>query len=222
MYTRPKNKGAILKKWESEYEVFQGDTTKLISRQLCKAKKALQQCRQSSSKLRNEHMERIAITYEIEDDPKRAKIIKCIIRAEEQAKMYCTLTLTLKPPPQSLTYYMEVPMDPKEDPTTTTSWRTIFDKDELERVLHEQNKTHFSQAVTDKTPFTVDPLYSLLGFIANTDFSDKFCNGEIDLELLDLDKDTYKLLEELLPKLDDLTKIDETLPLQEVISGFKK
>eukprot|EP00978_Attheya_sp_CCMP212_P028864 scaffold100819_cov35-Attheya_sp.AAC.2 len=96
--------------------------------------------------------------------------------------MYCTLRRYIKPPPQSLTYYVEVPMDPKEDPKTTTSWRKIFNKDELEQVLHERNKAHFSQAVTDKTPFTVDPLYSLLGFTANTEFSDKFCNGEIDLQ----------------------------------------
>eukprot|EP00978_Attheya_sp_CCMP212_P040070 scaffold214995_cov39-Attheya_sp.AAC.1 len=135
--------------------------------------------------------------------------------------MYRTLRRYLKPPPQSLTY-VEVPMDPKEDPKTTTNWRKIFDKDELERVLHERNKVHFSQAATDKTPFTVDPLYSLLGFTANTEFGDKFRKGEIDLELLDLDEDAYELLEELLPKPDDLTKIDEALPLQEVISGFKK
>eukprot|EP00978_Attheya_sp_CCMP212_P034139 scaffold141687_cov34-Attheya_sp.AAC.6 len=87
----------LLKIWESKYKVFQGDNTKSISRQLRKAKKALQQCRQSSSKLRNEHMERIAIMYKIEHDPKRAKIITRIIRAEAQAKMYRTLRRYLNP-----------------------------------------------------------------------------------------------------------------------------
>jgi hypothetical protein len=70
--------------------------------------------------------------YEIDDDTDRAKIIKRIIRAEEQAKMYRTLRRYLKPPTQNLNY-VEVPIDSKEVPDTATKWRTIFDKDELEK-----------------------------------------------------------------------------------------
>jgi hypothetical protein len=123
--TRVKN---LLGKWEKDYKVFQGDRTKSISRQLRKAKKALQQCRQNSHKLRITHMERIAMQYEIDDDTDRAKIIKRIIQAEEQAKMYRTLQRYLKPLTQNLNY-VEVPTDPKADPNTATKWRTIFDKD---------------------------------------------------------------------------------------------
>ena len=211
----------LLTKWENDYEVQQGKPKLSISKQLRKAKKRLTQCRQNSSHLRNEHMERIAIAYEIDDDPLRAKIIKRIIRAEEQAKMYRTLRRYLKPPSQSVTY-VEVPTDPNEDPNTAVNWRKIFDKDELEKVLHARNKTHFSQAATDRTPFTTDPLYSLLGFTANTSFGDKFRKNDIDLDLLDLDDDVYELLEELLPKADDLSKISDALPIKEVMSGFRK
>ena len=73
------------------------------------------------------------------------------------------------------------------------------------KLLFKRNQTHFSQAATDQTPFTVDPLYSLFGYTTDTDFGDKFRNGDIDLDLLDLDEDVFSLLEELLPKQDDLT-----------------
>jgi hypothetical protein len=87
----------LLTKWEQEYQVFQGDSTKSISWQLRKARKALHQCRQNRSKLCIAYMERIAIKYEIEYEPKRAQIVKSIINAEEQAKMYGMLRSYLKP-----------------------------------------------------------------------------------------------------------------------------
>jgi hypothetical protein len=73
----------LLNKWGKYYGVQQGKQNKSISQQLRKAKKGLTQCRQNSSHLRTEQMERIAIAYEIDDDPQQAKIIKRIIRAEE-------------------------------------------------------------------------------------------------------------------------------------------
>jgi hypothetical protein len=94
--------------------------------------------------------------------------------------MYRTLRRYIKTPSQSVTY-VEVPTDPKEDPNTAVNWRKIFDKDELEKVLHARNKAHFPQAATDQTPFTTDPLYSLLGFTADTSFGDKFRKNDIDL-----------------------------------------
>eukprot|EP00978_Attheya_sp_CCMP212_P047185 scaffold421252_cov49-Attheya_sp.AAC.1 len=142
-------------------------------------------------------MERIAIEHEIEDNPKRAKI---------------SASLT----------YVEIPTDPSQDPKTAKDWKKVFTKEELERILHERNRQHFAQAATDKTPFTVDPLYGLLGFTADTDFSEQFRTATLDLKALDLDDNVYALLEELLPKQDDPTKISEELPIAEVISGFRK
>jgi hypothetical protein len=211
----------FLKKWQQEYEVFQGDENRSISSQLRRARKALYNCRQNSGNLRTEYMERIAIEHEIEDNPKRAKIVKRIMRAEEQAKMYRKLRGYLKPQAAPLTY-VEIPTDPSQDPKTAKDWKKVFNKDELERILHERNRQHFAQAATDKTPFTVDPLYGLLGFTADTDFSEQFRTGTLDLQALDLDDDVYALLEELLPKQDDPAKISEDLPLAEVISGFRK
>eukprot|EP00978_Attheya_sp_CCMP212_P011661 scaffold28910_cov40-Attheya_sp.AAC.4 len=114
------------------------------------------------------------------------------------------------------------PSSRSQDPKMAKDWKKVFNKEELERILHERNRQHFAQAATDKTPFTVDHLYGLLGFTADTDFSEHFRTGALDLKSLNLDDDVYALLEELLPKQDDPTKISEELPIAEVISGFRK
>eukprot|EP00978_Attheya_sp_CCMP212_P000997 scaffold2061_cov62-Attheya_sp.AAC.6 len=123
--------------------------------------------------------------------------------------MYRTLHTYLKPSSQAVTY-VEVPEDPKEDPSTAVKWRKIFNKHELEQALQERDRKHFAQAATDRTPFTIDPLYSLLEFKSDTEFRRQFREGVIDLKTLDIDDD------------DDPHKIDEDLDLQEVMSGFKK
>jgi hypothetical protein len=211
----------ILEKLRSQYEVDQGDQARTISSQLRKARTHLLHCRQSSVTLRQAHLDQIALKYELEDNVKKAKIVKRIMRAEAQAAMYKVLRKYLRPAAQSLTY-VEVPEIPYQDPKTATKWKKVFDKTELERILQERNRQHFSQAATDCTPFTIDPLAELLHFRADTEFSEKFRSGQIDLTELDLDDDVYALLEELLPKTDDPTKISEDIPVEEVIAGFKK
>eukprot|EP00978_Attheya_sp_CCMP212_P048941 scaffold596549_cov118-Attheya_sp.AAC.1 len=209
----------------TQYAVNQGDKNRSISGQLRKARLALQQlpqqCRQTSSDKRKAYIDKLILEYELKDKTDKAKIVRWIIRAEAQSKMYRLIRRYLKPQSQSLTY-VEVPQDPKDDPKAATNWRKIFNKDELEEILHKRNRNHFSQAATDRTPFTIDPLYSLLDFTADTEFSEKFRNGEIDLNTLDLDDDLLALLEEFLPKQNDPNKISEELPIEEVISGFKK
>ena len=205
----------------TQYEVNQGDKDRSISGQLRKARLALQQCRQTSADKRKAYMDKLILEYELGDKPDQAKIVRRIVRAEAQVKMYRLIRRYLKQQTQSVTY-VEVPQNPNDDPKTATNWRKIFNKDELEKILHERNSKHFSQAATDRTPFTIDPLYSLLEFTADTEFSEQFRKGEIDLNTLDLDDDVLALLEEFLPKQDDPSKISEDLPIDEVISGFRK
>eukprot|EP00978_Attheya_sp_CCMP212_P018951 scaffold52481_cov61-Attheya_sp.AAC.1 len=123
---------------------------------------------------------------------------------------YRTLRTYLKPSSQAVTY-VEVPKDPEEDPNTSVKWIQIFNKHKLEQALQERNRKHFAQAATDRTPFTIDPLYSLLKFKSDTEFGRHFREGVIDLKTkVDIDND------------DDPHKIDEDLDLQEVMSGLKK
>jgi hypothetical protein len=139
------------------------------------------------------------------------------MKAEAQSRMYRALQRYIKPQLQSLTY-VEVPVIPYENLNNATQWTKIFDKEELERVLHERNRKHFSQAATDNTPFTVDPLYSLFEFTTDTDFGKQFREGNIDLRTMSLDEDVLAVLEELLPKeQDDPTKISDDLNLKQEV-----
>ena len=212
---------AFMKHITDNHKVRQGNPNLGIKGQLRQARLALRKCRNNAPQNRKDFMERIAIKHEIEDHPDKAKITKNIIRSEAVVRMYRTLRTYLKPTSQAITY-VEVPEDPEEDPNKAVKWRKIFNKEELEQALHERNRMHFSQAATDRTPFTIDPLYSLLEFKSDTEFGRQFREGVIDLKTLDIDDDVLGLLEELLPKQDDPHKIDEDLDLQEVMSGFKK
>ncbi len=102
-------------------------------------------------------MEDLVYKYSLEGSVNKAKAVKRILRAEAQDQMYSSLRRYLKPGTQTLTY-VEVPTNPQDDPKTATTWRKVFDKAELEEILHERNRKHFAQAATDGTPFTQDPL----------------------------------------------------------------
>eukprot|EP00978_Attheya_sp_CCMP212_P035377 scaffold153681_cov61-Attheya_sp.AAC.2 len=115
--------------------------------------------------------------------------------------------------------------DPTEDPKKATNWHKIFDnKHDLEAVLQERNLLHFSQAATDKTPFTQDPLCKLLQFTTDTEFGQDFLrSGNIDLTTLDLDDDMLGILEKLLPDpQNNPPEITEDIDMKEVMSGFRK
>jgi hypothetical protein len=202
-------------------DITQGDDTRSTTAQLRMAQKALRIARQQSRRHRDDHLERIVIDHELEDKPEKAKIAKRIQRAEAQTKMYRIFRKYLKPQATALTH-VEIPENPLDDPKTATKWKKVFGKDALEKILHERNQQHFAQAATDKTPFTQDPLYSLLKFTTDTEFSEQFRKGEVDLTTLDLDDDVLALLEELLPNETDPPKISEEMTVQEVMSGFKK
>eukprot|EP00978_Attheya_sp_CCMP212_P014119 scaffold35882_cov64-Attheya_sp.AAC.4 len=157
----------FLTKWQQEYDVFQGDAeNRSIFSQLRRSRKALYNCRQKSGTLRTEYMERIAIEHEIEDNPKRAKIRKRIMRAEEQAKMYRKLRGYLKPQSAPLTY-VEIPTDPSQDPNTTKDWKKVnstkknskeFSIKGITNTLPKQPRTKLP---SQSTPCGTDYMYHL-------------------------------------------------------------
>ena len=71
-----------------------------------------------------------------------------------------------------------------------TTWRRVQARKEMEDVLFHRNRNHFKQAKTDKTPFTTEPMKSLLGFHAEMDFAKLMRSGEADLDDLNVDEDT--------------------------------
>ena len=71
----------------------------------------------------------------------------------------------------------EYPYEPK----TIQSWKKEFDPKKLEEKLLQRGREHFSQA--QGTPFTEEPLRTMLPFMANSKFADKILEGKIPEEL---------------------------------------
>jgi hypothetical protein len=70
---------------------------------------------------------------------------------------------------------LEIPRHPDTDPKSCTEWRTIDVPTEIVEQLQHRNQQHFSQA--KGTPFTIDPLWSDLGFNGDTSEGDDILSG---------------------------------------------
>jgi Reverse transcriptase (RNA-dependent DNA polymerase) len=103
-----------------------------------------------------------------------------------------------------------------EEPDGT---RTTLEGDEMVEAIISRNIEHFSQA--EGTPFTTEPLRSLLGQNATTPFAQQLleCNANInDLDISAASKAILRKLNSTTP----LRKIAETVTVGEIIDGYKK
>jgi len=101
----------------------------------------------------------------------------------------------------------------------TTILRAVFDQDEINDLIFERNKRHFSQA--EGTPFTVSPLRELFGRKADTpDTSDLLAGHLPDGDILD---QTTEAAREILKYLcdQDYPKVDTHITASDIKSGYK-
>jgi hypothetical protein len=99
------------------------------------------------------------------------------------------------------------------------SQETIFDPDIMYKRLIDRNIKHFSQA--DGTPFTVEPLKSLLGPYGTSEFAADLLAGNIDIDTLDVNEATRTILEQL-QRRPYHGKISCEILTDEVIEGYMK
>eukprot|EP00957_Ditylum_brightwellii_P150673 11472562-Ditylum_brightwellii.AAC.1 len=95
----------------------------------------------------------------------------------------------------------------------------IVDKDMLEHHLHKLNAEYYKQA--QRTPFTVASLSELFREYTETEFSDKFWNGEVDIDAIDgISEYTKQFLKELSPSPHNPPPVDTHFTAQDVHDGF--
>ena len=87
--------------------------------------------------------------------------------------------------------------------------------------MFHQNRNHFEQAKTDKTPFATEPMQTLLDFHAETSFANLLRSGEADLDDLKIDEDTRTFLQELMPSPLDPQQISTTLHTRDVMKACR-
>ena len=73
----------------------------------------------------------------------------------------------------------------------------------------------------DKTPFTMEPMQTSLGFHAETSFANLLRSGEADFDDLEIDDDTRTFLKELMPSPLDPQQISTTLHTRDVMKAHR-
>ena len=97
--------------------------------------------------------------------------------------------------------------------TKNLQFKTIDDPEIMEQVIAERNSHHLNQA--QGTPFTIEPLLSLIGTDSYTSFSQKILDGTADIDSLKLSTTITKYLKNLKHNKEIIsTKTNKSIPLQ--------
>eukprot|EP00957_Ditylum_brightwellii_P077971 5926833-Ditylum_brightwellii.AAC.1 len=95
----------------------------------------------------------------------------------------------------------------------------IVDKDARQHHLHKLHIEHYKQV--QEKPFTVAPQSELFGEYTETEFSDKFQNGEVNIVAKDgISEYTKQFLKELSPSPHDPPPVDTHFTAQNIHDGF--
>lgn len=152
------------------------------------------------------------------DMEKQQKIIRRIQQAELRDRTFMMLKLHVKDQNKTSVTEIKVPVNPGDDPKdpSTTEWRTLRERNELESRLRSRNATHFAQA--RNTPFLQSPLQDLMGHSGLSQFSSSVCEGQADLSAFS--SSVKNMLQACRSR---SSPMDEFLPTDTDISnGFKK
>ena len=107
---------------------------------------------------------------------------------------------------------------PWPKPAKDQEWKTIDTREELETALLIQNEQHFSQA--QGSPFTTEPLSTLLSYNGLTKFGDEILEGKANLSALNVTRETKLLIQAMQRRAPPLP-IDR-ISEQDVAQGYKK
>ena len=184
----------------------------------------LKAIRKEAQALRDTFLEQQAMKYKDLKEKGKANIVHRIIRAESQKKVYQkinylrqqgegTFNLTQLKIPK------EVPITNNEElkrlPDTPEHWETITIPNEIERLLLERNRYHFSQA--HGTPFTTQPLQADIGFKADGMAVEMILNG--NYRLPNISEATALLLQHLHKKTTE--EITSCITKEDVLGKLK-
>eukprot|EP00978_Attheya_sp_CCMP212_P000099 scaffold186_cov32-Attheya_sp.AAC.2 len=201
----------------ADTDLIQGDPERSISGQIRKAYKLRREARNNSFKLRQDFLEKLAEEEATRNDNStKEKILRSMRRSEAQRRMYKILNQYLKPDDRAGITQIDIPV---ESPDGNEKFKRITIKEEMNEALLPHFRKHFRQA--EPTPFNQEPLKSLIGYTAETEFCDKFCQGTADIDGLDVDDDVKIFLHTLAPGPDDPPKVSATLTRAQLMNGFK-
>eukprot|EP00978_Attheya_sp_CCMP212_P008857 scaffold20822_cov52-Attheya_sp.AAC.3 len=172
----------------ADTDLFQGDPERSISGQIRKAYKLRREARNNSFKLRQDYLEKLAEEEATRNNNStKEKILRSMRRSEAQRRMYKILNQYLKSDDRAGITQIDIPV---ESPDGNEKFKRITIKELMNEALLPHFRKHFRQA--EPTPFNQEPLKSLIGYTAETEFCDKFRQGTADIDGLDVDDDVKK------------------------------
>ena len=104
--------------------------------------------------------------------------------------------------------------------TKNLQFKTIDDPILIDQLIADRNAHHLNKA--DRTPFTIEPLLSLIGKDTFTTLSQELLEGKANLSQLDLSPTTQLYMEKLKQnKIIVNSPTNTTIPYKEYVEGFK-
>jgi len=106
------------------------------------------------------------------------------------------------------------------NPNNNDQWDTINDRATMEMMLLQRSQTHFQQA--DGTPYTIEPIRSLLGPDGLTQFGKQIYDRLPIDQSIPITPGTRLLLEHQYNKVPKLRNVEHPLEFESLMKGFRK
>ena len=191
------------------------------------AKKQLRKIQKNATEFRVDHLKKLAEEAEEEENYAHARYLRNLISIESQQQMHAVIRSYTKDKVNSSLTYIDVPKDypknwndvPKYLPAT--SLRRVDNIEEMEKIINERNVQHLQQA--EGTPFTIEPLKTILGEDGCTEECNKILMGTYDdsnIDLTHLQKQYLKALKKRSGKL--ASPLRNEISTKDIRKGFSK
>jgi hypothetical protein len=185
---------------------------KIIYHQLKRAYRNLQDIKTQASQLREEFLEEQAKMAIDGGDEELHTIIMAIKKAEARRSTFAKLK-RLKC--NTISHGIDhIIIENSEGEKVI-----VNDPEDMITALLNQNEMHFSQS--DGTPFTVEPLKSMLGSNGTSTWAQALLNGEIDVDSLGLEEAVDSILKQLQRRINK-EDIDIEITTDDFIKGYSK
>ena len=141
---------------------FQGDQTRTSSSELRMARRRLARDRQNAHQLRSSFL---TLQSANQSNQEKSKRILKILSSEQWRQIYRAFKSVDSPPRSSLSSIMV---------ESQHNSKIVDNKSDIDEILHQYTKEHFSTPSRNGTPFLSKPLLTHLGFRANTQSASSF------------------------------------------------
>jgi len=188
-----------------------------ISANIRDSRKKLKAIHKAALDKRQAHLDNLIKAAHICKDTKRKKLIFCLKRAEELKRCYSLVRSVTKPRQQGGLSHVRVPTN---QPAENTQWTSVYDPQQIEDLVLDQHRKHFSQA--HGTIFTQEPLCTLINDNCTSEYAQQILSGTAQIDDLPIDEHTKDLLHHLKAKTSPSEQTHHPLDPDLIIQGFKK